>query len=74
MSNNEKKSPLLLNELAVMCLFHMRAIAKSPFGHIIEYLRHTDGEFTEWIESNKETLMSDVPEFKEYVDRLSKLD
>lgn len=70
---NETKEPLLLNELAVMSLFHLRALAKSPLGHIICYLRTTEGEFSDWLGANSETLMKDVPEFKDYVERLSKI-
>lgn len=70
MSKNEKKSPLLLNEIAMLGLFHLRALAKSSLGALLIYLRNTDGEFSDWLEANKETLLSEVPEFSEYWDKL----
>lgn len=70
MSENEIKSPLLLNEIAMLGLFHLRALSKSPLGALIVYLRDTKGEFSEWLEANKDTLLSDVSEFADYWEKL----
>lgn len=72
MSNkNVKNDRLLLNEVAMLSLFHLRALAKSSLGALIVFLRDTEGEFTEWIEANKETLLSEVPAFKDYCEKLN---